>query len=343
MSLKIVRNDITAMQVDAIVNSANPAPIVGGGVDYAIHAKAGSELLTAREKIGPIETGDAFITPGFRLPAKYVIHTGGPVWHEGSKKERELLSRCYKNCLKLALEHHCSSIAFPLISAGVFGCPAETSITAATQVIRDFLSEHEIDVYLVVFDRNSFQISDALFDDVQNYLDENYVDERLNEEGYRRRRELNRHFDSKDTVDEEPMLLEALSEGEVCFDSIKSRSLSDLLDEVDDTFSEALLRLIDAQGKTDPEVYKRANMDRRHFSKIRNNPDYQPSKMTALALAVALELNLDETKDFIGRAGYALSHSSKADIIVEYFIEQGEYDIFTINETLFAFGQPCLG
>lgn len=235
------------------------------------------------------------------------------------------------------MEHQCSSIAFPLISAGVYGCPPEIAITAATQAIREFLLAHEMDVYLVVFDRRSFKISSSLFDDVQNYLDEMYVEELLDEE-YRgddrgRRR---RAFDEASCMAEDVIALSPASKE-------KQRSLEDLLDEIDDTFSEALLRLIDAKGKKDPEVYKRANIDRKLFSKIRNNPAYQPSKTTALAFAVALELNLDETRDFIGRAGYAISHSNKMDIIVEYFIKRKEYDIFTVNEVLFSYGQPLLG
>lgn len=344
MPLEIVRNDITKMQVDAIVNTANPRPIVGGGVDRAIHKSAGAELLAARKKVGSICTGDAAITSAYQLPAEYVIHTVGPVWQDGKHGERELLSLCYRNSLSLAAEHGCASIAFPLISAGVFGCPAEIAIATATQAIRDFLVEHEMEVYLVVFDRKSFRISASLFEDVQSYLDEMYVEELLDEE-YRDDDRDRRRFSL-----EEPVSLEEAAMPDMAFGATlgkasapKSRSLADLLDEIDDTFSEALLRLIDAKGKTDPEVYKRANVDRKHFSKIRNNPAYQPSKSTALAFAVALELNLDETKDFIGRAGHAISHSNKTDIIVEYFIEREEYDIFTINEALFAFGQPSLG
>ena len=368
MPLEIVRNDITKLKVDVIVNSAHPTPEVGGGVDYAIHRAAGPELIVERKKIGDITTGTAFITPGFKLPAKYVVHTVGPIWQEGKKGQREQLADCYKNSLELALKHKCNSIAFPLISAGVFGCPAEIAIATAVQAIKGFLAEHEMQVYLVVFDRNSFKISGSLFDDVQDYLDRNYLEEIVEEEcraeEQKRRREAmgisalgaslpnvaesrmmemdelpvpRRSAKRKFSVDGRPKTREKSAA------SKKTRALSDLLDEADDTFSEALLRLIDAKGKTDPDVYKRANIDRKHFSKIRNKPDYQPSKATALALAVALELNLDETKDFIGRAGYAISHSSKTDIIVEYFIERREYDIFTINETLFAFGQPCLG
>lgn len=370
MPLEIVRNDITKMKVDVIVNSAHPTAGVGGGVDYAIHRAAGPELLKERMKIGDIATGAVFITAGFKLPAKYVVHTVGPIWQEGKQGQREQLAACYTKSLKLALENKCESIAFPLISAGVFGCPAEIAIATAVQAIKGFLAEHEMKVYLVVFDRKSFKISNSLFDDVQDYLDKMYIEELLDEEEEqreRRRRLYQEHMFLGDEAPEEagaeaiaytgktpspkrasrrskekfnlaPDLLQA-----ECAAPKKPRSLFDLLDEVDDTFSEALLRLIDAKGKKDPEIYKRANVDRKHFAKIRKNPNYQPSKATALALAIALELNLDKTKDFIGRAGYAISHSSKTDIIVEYFIERREYDIFTINETLFAFGQPCLG
>ena len=370
MPLEIVRNDITKMKVDVIVNSAHPTPEVGGGVDYAIHRAAGPELIAERKKIGDIATGTAFITPGFKLPAKFVVHTVGPIWQDGKKGQREQLADCYKNSLRLAVENKCKSIAFPLISAGVFGCPAEIAIATAVQAIREFLADHEINAYLVVFDRKSFKISGSLFDDVQDYLDKMYVEEWMDEEEEQRERRSRLYQEHMFLGDEAPdgvgagaiahmgktpstkrvskrskekfNLAPDLLQAESAVPQ-KKRSLSDLLDEVDDTFSEALIRLIDAKGKTDPDVYKRANMDRRHFAKIRKNPDYQPSKATALALSVALELNLDETKDFIGRAGYAISHSSKTDIIVEYFIERREYDIFTINETLFAFGQPCLG
>lgn len=373
MPLEIVRNDITSMRVDAVVNSANPHPIVGGGVDRAIHAKAGAELLAARKKIGDIATGKAFITPAFHLSAKYVIHTVGPVWQDGKRGERELLAKCYENSLHLASEHHCASVAFPLISAGVFGCPAEVAIATATKAIRDFLQEREMDVYLVVFDRDSFKISSSLFRDVKSYLDEMYVSDALEEEyrGDDRERRVIAMMKPEPmpnipvSTSAPPKWKFAWKKKPGSYDeslrrnlppashaphisaakSIRSQAavIEDLLNDADATFSETLLTLIDAKGKTDPEIYKRANVDRRHFSKIRNTPAYQPSKSTALALAVALELTIDETRDFIGRAGYTISHSSKMDIIVEYFISRREYDIFTINETLFAFGQPCLG
>lgn len=342
MPLEIVRNDITKMQVDAIVNTANPRPIVGGGVDRAIHKAAGTELLTARKKIGDIATGKAAITSAFHLHAKFVIHTVGPVWQDGAHGERELLSSCYVNSLQLAADNDCMSIAFPLISAGVFGCPSEIAIAVATQAIREFLADHDMDVYLVVFDQKAFKISSSLFEDVQSFIDERYIEELLDEEYRGDYRDRRRIVEAPSYLgDEAPVA--GVPDIPLFKPAKKKRSLEDLLTEVDDTFSETLLRLIDVKGKTDPEVYKKANVDRKLFSKIRNNPAYKPSKATALAFAVALELNLDETRDFIGRAGYALSHSSEADIIVEYFIQRAEYDIFTINETLFAFRQPLLG
>ena len=341
MPLEIVRNDITKMQADAIVNTANPRPIVGGGVDRAIHKAAGGELLAARKKIGDIGTGRAAITPAYNLRAKFVIHTVGPVWQDGAHGERELLADCYANSLQLAADNGCTSIAFPLISAGVFGCPAEIAIAVATQAIRSFLADHDMQIFLVVFDQKSFKIFGSLFQDVQSFIDERYIEEILEEEYRGDSRDRCRVFEAPAYLgDEAPAA--AMSASLLRLPK-KQRSLEDLLAEVDATFSETLLRLIDAKGKSDPEVYKKANVDRKLFSKIRNNPAYKPSKATALAFAVALELNLDETRDFIGRAGYALSHSSKADIIVEYFIQRAEYDIFTINETLFAFREPLLG
>jgi O-acetyl-ADP-ribose deacetylase (regulator of RNase III) len=326
MPLEFVRNDITKMQVDVIVNSANPRAIVGGGVDRAIHKAAGPELLIARQKIGNIDTGEAFITPGYNLLAQYVIHTVGPVWQDGKHGERELLASCYKNSLRLATDHKCSSIAFPLISAGIFGCPPEIAIATATGAIREYIDEHDLDVYMVMFDRESFKISNSLFNDVQNYIDEVYVDEHLAQErcnNYRRRREREAALYKNRVTD--------------------SRSLDEMLDDMTDTFSEALFKLIDAKGMTDPQVYKKANINRKHFSKIRTNQDYKPKKSTVFALAIALELNLAETRELLARAGYAFSHSNVSDVIIEYFIKLGKYDIDIINQVLFENGESTLG
>ena len=259
MPLEIVRNDITKMQVDAIVNTANPRPIVGGGVDRAIHKVAGTELLDARKKIGDIATGKAAITSAFNLHARFVIHTVGPVWQEGEHRERELLSSCYANSLQMAAENDCGSIAFPLISAGVFGCPSEVAIAVATQAIREFLTDHDMDVYLVVFDHKAFKISSSLFDDVQSFIDERYIEELLDEEYRGDYRDRCRDFETAG----QPPVEDAYIDIPMWMSKPKERSLEDLLQDVDDSFSEALLRLIDVKGKTDPEVYKKAIQTRR--------------------------------------------------------------------------------
>ena len=341
MPFEIVRNNIVNMYVDAIVNTANPYPAIGSGVDTAIHEKAGPKLLEARKQIGDINLGEARLTPAFNLNAKYVIHTVGPEWKDGLSSEPEQLRACYRNCLALAKEAECESIAFPLISTGNYGFPKDLALQIAIGEISTFLLEYEMQVYLVVFDKKSYALSEKLFKAVESYIDENYVEEVFlceyasAPEPERSRRER--------TFDIMPMAAPVLKNAFGKAKPQAKRSLEDLIDEVEDTFSESLFRWIVKKDLTNPEVYKKANMDRKLFSKILNNKDYKPSKINAIALAIALELNLDETKDFIGRAGYALTHSSKFDIIVEWFILQGNYDIFEINMTLFEFGQPSIG
>lgn len=326
MPFEIIRNDITLMQVDAIVNTANPLPVIGSGTDAGIHAAAGPELLEARKQIGPIAVGDAAITPGFSLNAKYVIHTVGPRWTDGSRGEEQLLECCYRNSLSLAAKHGCKTIAFPLISAGTYGFPKDRALSCAIRAISGFLMELEMQVYLVVFNREAFRLSEQLFRDVKSYIDEHYVARKLRSEGWEYSR-----------VVRDPM---PVCE---CAKASAPLSLRDLVDDVDAGFSETLLRLIDERGKKDSEVYTRANVSRQHFSKIRNNPDYRPTKPTAIAFAIALELSLSETRDLIERAGYALTSSSKFDVIIRYFIERGIYDLFEINAALFEFDQSLLG
>ncbi len=328
MPIKIVRNDITKMPVDAIVNAANESLLGGGGVDGCIHRAAGPELLAECRRLGGCKTGSAKITGAYKLPCKYVIHTVGPVWRGGNNGEREQLISCYRTSLALAAEHGCETVAFPLISSGVFGYPKDQALRVAMDTISAFLMEHDLTVYLVVFDRSAFQIGSKLFADIDEYIDQHYVDEHTDRYSEQPRR---RSYLPKDAV------CESVAAGET------ENSLRDLLAKTDAGFSQTLLKLIDRSGQKDSEVYKRANVDRKLFSKIRNNPDYRPSKPTALAFAVALELSLDDTRDLIARAGFALSHSSKFDIIVEYFIEHGNYNVFEINEVLFAYDQSLLG
>ena len=329
MPLEIVRNDITKMAVDAIVNAAKESLLGGGGVDGCIHRAAGPELLAECRTLGGCKTGDAKITKAYRLPCQYVIHTVGPVWNGGSHGERELLVSCYRTSLALAKEHGCETVAFPLISSGVFGYPKDQALRVAVDTISEFLAENDMTVYLVIFSRAAYAIGNKLFADIAAYIDDHYVDAHtdLRRERMRRMSVLESRTLSADAA-AAPMAADGLDS---------------LLAHLDAGFSETLLKLIDRSGKKDSEIYKKANVDRKLFSKIRNNPDYKPSKATAIAFAIALELNLDETRDLVARAGYALSASSKFDVIIEYFIRQKKYDIFEINEALFAFDQSLLG
>ena len=328
MPLLLVRNDLTKMPVDAIVNAANESLLGGGGVDGCVHRAAGPELLEACRALGGCRTGEAKLTAGFRLPCRYVIHTVGPVWRGGTHGEREQLASCYRSSLALARAHGCEKVAFPLISSGVYGYPKDQALRVAVDTIGAFLAENDLTVYLVIFDRASYEIGGKLFADIAAYIDERYVDAHTD----LRRERLRRVSVAENRM---PSACEAAP--------MAASGLDEALAHLDAGFSETLLKLIDRSGKKDAEIYKKANVDRKLFSKIRNNPAYRPSKPTAVAFAVALELSLPETRDLIARAGYALSASSRFDVIVEYFIARKNYNIFEINEALFAFDQSLLG
>jgi O-acetyl-ADP-ribose deacetylase (regulator of RNase III) len=375
MAFQIVRNDITKIKADAIVNTANPEPTYMAGTDAAVYEAAGAEdLLKERRKAGIIKPGGVAVTPAFNLDAKYIFHTVGPVWEGGNYGEKEVVKNCYENCLKKAVELDIGSIAFPLISTGIYGFPKTDALLIATGVFSEFLTDHELDITLVVFDNESFELSGRIFAGVDEYIDGHYVEEKLDEEyGFAGAAVFGTANYSmppeevlEEVTDEEPQerrhsrrsrlfgLHQEARSAMPCADvaapapkpaakEAKKRSLDDVVKNISDTWSESLLRMIDEKGYTDVEVYKRANADRKLFSKIRSNKDYQPKKATALAFALALRLNIDETKDFLGRAGYALSNSSVTDLIVEYFIENEVYDIMTINVALFDHDQPLLG
>ena len=341
MPFTIVRQDITKMKVDAIVNAANTDLQMGGGVCGAIFKAAGAaQLQAACDKLSPIKTGEAVITSGFDLPAKFVIHAAGPVYrYQNTEQSEKLLRSAYMESLRLAIENNCESIAFPLISSGIYGYPKDEALQVATAAIQDFLINNDIDITLVVFDKSAFTVSRELLGAVESYIDEHYVDTHQ----IKRRKLLDverqaiSEADERANIFNEPLLEEMLA-------PIGAPApLDDLVGNLDEPFSQMLLRLIDAKGMTDVEVYKRANLDRKLFSKIRSNKGYMPSKRTAIALAVALKLSLDETDDLLERAGYALSHAVKFDVIVEYFIANGKYDVFAINEVLFEYDQPLLG
>ena len=370
MPFEIVRNDITKLDTDAIVNAANSQLLPGGGVCGAIFAAAGHhQLEKACRKIGHCDVGHAVITPGFDLPARYVIHTVGPIWKGGQQHEAQLLQSAYRSALELALRKRCKSIAFPLISAGIYGYPQQQALQIAVETIRAFLQEHDMHVVLVLFDRNVCRIAADRLGAVQAYIDDHYIDTHA-----QRRRNEPAAWDfqaaeQQALADDWDSLIGASAgfgsagfpDGDaVCAPVAEqplpcaaprpcgaaprktARSLEDLLDHLGETFTQMLLRLIDEKGLTDAEVYKRANLDRKHFSKLRKEGCH-PTKATVLALAVALELNLDQTRDLLAKVGHALSPCSKFDVIIGYFIESEIYDIYEINQTLFAFGQDSLG
>ncbi len=354
MPFQIIRNDITKVSADAIVNTANPRPVVGGGTDYAIHSAAGPELLEARRRIGEIRVGEAAATPAFRLPAKYVLHTVSPVWIDGRHREEEQLRRAYDAALRLADELGCRSVAFPLMAAGTYGFPHDLALSVAIRAFTDFLLEHEMQIDLVLFNARAFGIAGSVFDDLKSYIDDHYVAEK-NEEEYRidaapsyrasnrrtnrpeaqRRRRIKAERDALEDFSAAP----AAPQEEAVFSAV---SLEELLKQHEKTFSEYLLDLLKERNGRDSEVYKRAEVSKQLFSKILSHPDYQPTKSTAIQLALGLQLDLAQTQKLLGRAGYALTRSSKADLVVQYYIERKIYNVTFINEALADCGLPLL-
>ncbi len=315
MPFKIIKNDITKMNTDVIVNAANTALTPGGGVCGAIFKAAGYDRLNAEcRKIGSCNTGQAVITKGFDLPSKYIIHTPGPIY-SGNESENKLLYSCYMSSLKLAERVKAESIAFPLISSGIYGYPKSLALNIATKAILDYLHEKDMMIYLVIYDKADFCTNSKTISDVLQYI--------------------------KAVPTSKHMAASMVRKEKSCLSACPVQ-FENIFDNMDASFSEYLISLIDESGMTDSQVYKKANIDRKHFSKIKNDPNYKPSKMTAIAFAIALDLDIDATEELIGKAGYTLTHSSKFDIVIEYFITHGNYDIFEINEVLFEFDLPLL-
>ncbi len=346
MPFQIVRNDITKVRADAIVNTANPKPICGAGTDHAIYEAAGyDDLLAARQEIGPMERGTVAVTPAFALKAKYIIHAIGPKWIDGESGEFDILTSCYQLSLEKALELGCSSIAFPLLATGVYGFPKDHALQIAFRVISTFLMEHEMKVILVVFDQESFMLSGKIFDDVASLIDEKEMQEKHARE-YRGVRLQSRRMaeipEEEAFTDDDASVVCCSAPMDTC--CLSEESLDYRLRHKEENFQQCLFRMIDARGLKDSEVYTRANMDRKLFSKIRCNPDYHPKKKTVLALAIALKLDIEETNELLNKAEWALSSSNNSDIIISYFIQQKHYNILTeINPTLFKYGLPTLG
>ena len=404
MPLSIIRNDITRVSADAIVNTANPHVAVGEGTDLAIYEAAGMEaLLDERAKIGDLEPGQAAVTPAFALDAKYIIHTVGPAWRGGDHGEKETVSQCYRNCLREAVRLECESIAFPLISTGTYGFPKDAALDIAVREFTDFLDDHEMDISLVVYDKESFALSSELFSDIRSYISDAEAQRRVFNEampffapessvpidedvmrsaprsamppvrkkangGFRflrrkgdreekaERTEAPKHYEEADldtgysvgmalpeSMESEKSIVPDETTGALYSKRSIDESLEKLLNTKEETFQQMLFRIIDSKGMTDPEVYKKANIDRKLFSKIRSNVNYNPTKKTAIAFAIALGLNLDETTDLLRRAGLSLSPSNHFDIIVKYCIEHGITNIHEVNCILFEFDQMLLG
>ena len=385
MPLQIIRADITKMKVDAIVNAANSTLLGGGGVDGAIHRAAGPELLKECRTLGGCAAGDAKITKGYNLPAKYVIHTVGPIWRDGTYGEPEILASAYRSSLELADAYHCESVAFPLISAGAYGCPRKTALSIAVNTIGEYVLEHDLNVFLVIYDKKSFEIGSSWFGSLQTYIDDAYVREQMLAYGSERRyqttsfasypakkksrfpgigmgekkkerkgrkeetetsfhrpeAELFSGYAKREEFEADMMAPNAAPMPQYAM--APAEDLEDRLRRLDESFSKKLLRMIDERGMKDSECYKKANIDRKHFSKIRKDEHYRPKKTTVLAFCIALELTLPQTRAFLEIAGYALSHANVADMIVEFFIERGNYNIFEINEALFHYDQNLLG
>ena len=339
MPLQIVRQDITKMQVDAIVNTTNEEMVGYSGVDLAVHTAAGAELDKLCEVLPPLGLGKATVTPAFNLNAKYIIHTSGPVWHGGLKRESILLKSCYLESLKLAFERGCESVAFPLISSGAYGYPKDQVLKFAIQVITEFLYDHELMVYLCVYDRTSYEFSRELFEDICDFIGDEPYEKQMR---YARFEAIS--FTGEEICDCAPVCASAPAPKKSKLNSAKDKTLEEYMKSMDKSFAYKLFDLIDESGMTDVECYKKANVDKKTFSKIKCNPQtYKPSKQTAVAFAIALHLDLDETQDLLASAGLTLSRSFTFDKIIRYFIQKEIYDIFVINEALFEFDQMLLG
>ncbi len=379
MSFKIVRNDITKMNTQAIVNTASARPAVGTGCDHAVYMAAGyEELLDYRKKkIGFVREGDAFITPGFHLQAQYIIHAVSPLYRDGRQGEEEMLRSCYRKSLAIAAENGIESIAFPLISTGSFGYPREEGMRIAVDEIKASLSTHEMQVYLVVFDSGATRLGERIYPDLEAYIDQNYVREKGREEycgvfpampaapdklavSGKSAAPYKPAAPHKPAAPRMPAPNRAMPQAlpavppkrrfpgpgkkEKYEDALGALEgeLAERMKHMSDTFSQYLMYLIERKGMESTEVYKRAVIDRKVFSKIRNNPDYHPKKITALCLCVGARLSLDESKDLLSRAGYALSPCDKTDIIFSYFIEHEIYDMIELDIQLEEHGLPCL-
>lgn len=349
MSLRIIRNDLTLMDVDAIVNTANPNPAVGAGCDTAVYKAAGyDELLALRREIGSVPEGEAFITPGLNLKARYIIHAVSPCYGDGKSGEEEKLRSCYRRSLEIARENGLKTIAFPLISAGSYGYPRNEAMRVALDEINGFLLECSMDVFMVLFEKESVGIADGITSDLKSYIDDHYVSNAVFHEyssapisgSYTGVFEAAANFRGR-SLQSRGYRNRPLNEADEPAEDV-APGLEDRLKHLSDTFSEYLLYLIEQNGRTNAECYKDALVDKKVFSKIKNNRHYHPTKITAMCLCVGSHLNIDQTRDLLARAGYALSPCDKTDIIFQYFIEHEFYDMIDLDIALEDNGEKPL-
>ena len=334
MPFSIIRDDITRVKADAIVNTANPKPVIGAGTDNAIYTAAGKEkLLAARKLIGDIKPGDAIETAAYNLDAKYIIHTVCIAWDIDNETALDTLKSCYKNSLDLALELNCKSIAFPLIGTGAYGFPHDEAVEIAKSVSKKFLKEtgSDMKIMLVVFDKDSYESTAAVAKKIKQYIDDNYVENAVVDEyglteedrhdmsTIRRRRERyfhgasNRHF-SRD----------------------EQAELDAVYDDAAKPFSVKVFELADKKGIKYSKLY---GPNERYFSKqvisaMQKKSNYHPAKFVAVTICIVLELDLNETLDLLERAGYTLSRSRKADVVIRACIENGISDYEKIDKKL---------
>ena len=357
MPFQIIRNDITKVRADAVVNTANPRPIIGSGTDSAIYEAAGKEqLLAERRKIGDISPGCAVSTPAFNLPAKFIIHTVGPVWVDGKHGEEALLRKAYNAALNLADQLGCKSVAFPLMAAGSYGFPRETALSISIAACTDFLMDHDMDVFLVLFSGKAVSLASSLFADLRSYIDDNYVEEQTQKE-YGSLKEQRRRMGNlarpeiREAHRESISFGSAMEEWEVADDevlpastssTVSAAGLKELLGQSEKTFSEYLMDLLRERSGKDSEVYKRAEVSKQLFSKILSDRDYHPNKSTVVQLAIGLQLDVNQTQKLLEKAGYTLTRSSKADLVVQYYIEHRVYNVAFINAALDDCALPLL-
>lgn len=348
MPLQIIRQDITKMQVDAIVNTTNQEMIGYNGVDLAVHTVAGPELDKFCRELTPLGLGTAKITPAFNLPCKYIIHTSGPVWEGGDNGETELLVSCYNECLKLAKENNCETVAFPLISSGAYGYPKDKVLKIAISTISTFLFDNEMTVYLLVYDKKSYELSEKLFSGIESYIDDNYARRyagRFFNAAFSREKRLSEEVDYSRAMSYEcmsaPCTQEDYAPAPCSVGSTPKQSLEDFI-KLDESFALKLIKLIDAKGISDVQCYKKANVSKQTWHKLMTDKHYKPNKKTAISFAVALELSLDETQNLLSSVGFILSDSNLFDVIIKYCLENKIYDVFEIDSALFKYDQETL-